>query len=158
MSNSLWLQGLQHARLPCHSLSPWVYSDSCSLSWWWYLTISSSANSLLFLPSIFPSIRVYSSDLTLHIRWPKCWSFNISPSSEYSGLISFKINWFDLLVVQWTLKSLPQLHNSKALILWGSTVFIVHLPYPYMTTGKKHIFYHKDLCQQSDVSAVWDAV
>ena len=93
---------------------------------------------LLQLPSIFPSIRVFSSDSVLHIRWPKYWSFsfNISPSNEYSGLISFRIDWLDLLAVQGTLKSLLQQHNSKTSILWRSAFFIVQLSHPYMTTGK----------------------
>ena len=91
---------------------------------------------LLLLLSIFPSIRVFSNKLDLHIRWPKYWSFSISPSSEYSWLISFRIDLFDLLAVQVTLKSLFQHHSSKALILWCSTFFMVQLSHPYMTTGK----------------------
>ena len=93
---------------------------------------------LLLQPSIFPSIRVFSNESFLHIRWPKYWSFsfNISPSNEYSGLISFMIDWLDLLAVQQTLKSLLQHHSSKASILWHSAFFIVQLPHPYMTTGK----------------------
>ena len=92
----------------------------------------------LFLPSIFPSIRVISKESVLHIRWPKYWSFsfNISPSDEYSGLISFRMNWLDLLAFQGTLKSLLQHHGSKAPILWHSAFFIVQLSHPYMTTGK----------------------
>ena len=93
---------------------------------------------LLSLPSIFPSIGVFSSELALHIRWPKYWSFsfNISPSNEFSGLISYRTDWFDLLAVQGTLKSLLQHHSSKALILRRSDFFMVQLSYPYMTTGK----------------------
>jgi len=91
---------------------------------------------LLLLPSIFPSIRVFSSESVLHIRWPKCWSFSISPSNEYSGLISFRTDWLDLLAVQGTLKSLLQHHSSKASILWHSAFFIVQLSHPYLTTGK----------------------
>ena len=92
---------------------------------------------LLLSPSIFP-IRVFSNESVLHTRWPKYWSFSISisPSNEYSGLISFRINWFDLLAVQGTLKSLLQHHSSKASILQPSTFFIVQISYPYMTTGK----------------------
>ena len=92
----------------------------------------------LLLPSIFPSIRVFSNESVLHIKWPKYWgfSFNISPSNEYSGLISFRIDWFDLLTVQGTLKSLLQHHSSKASILWCSAFFMVQLSHPYMTTGK----------------------
>ena len=91
---------------------------------------------LLLLPSIFPSIRVYSNESALPIRWPKYWSFSFSPTNDYSGLISFRIDWFDLLAVQGTLKSLLQQHNSKASILWHSAFFIVQLSHPYMTTGK----------------------
>ena len=91
----------------------------------------------LLLPSIFPSIRVFSNESVLHIQWPKYWSFNLSicPSIEYSGLISFRIDWFDLLVVQGTLKSLLQHHSSKASILKHSALFMVQLSYLYMTTG-----------------------
>ena len=93
---------------------------------------------LLLLPSIFPSIRVFSNESALHIRWPNCWSFsfNISPSNEHSGLISFRMDWLDLLAVQGTLKSLFQHHSSKASILWPSAFFTVQLSHPYMTTGK----------------------
>ena len=93
---------------------------------------------LLLLPSVFPSIRVFSNESVLHIRWPKYWSFSfiISPSSEHSGLISFRMDWLDLLAVQGTLKSLLQHHNSKASILQWSAFFIVQLSHPYMTTGK----------------------
>ena len=93
---------------------------------------------LLLLSSIFPSIRVFSSESFLCIRWPKYWSFSfsISPSNEYSGLISLQIDWVDLLAVQGTLKSLLQHHNSKASILWHSAFFIAQLSHPYMTTGK----------------------
>ena len=93
---------------------------------------------LLLPPSIFPSIRVFSSESVLCIRWPKHWSFSfsISPSNEYSGLISFRMDWLDLLTVQGTLKSLLQHHSSKASILWHSAFFMVQLSHPYMTTGK----------------------
>ena len=92
---------------------------------------------LLLPPSIFPSIKVFSNELVLHIRWPKYWSFSfsISPSNEYSGLISFRVDWFDLLAVQGTLKSLLRHHNSKASVLQHSA-FMVQLSYRYMTTGK----------------------
>ena len=92
----------------------------------------------LLLPSIFPSIRVFSKESVLHIRWPKCWSFSfsISPSNEYSGLISFSMDWLDLLAVQGTHKSLLQHHSSKAAILWRSAFFKVQLSHPYMTSGK----------------------
>ena len=93
---------------------------------------------LLSLPSIFPRIRVFSNELALHIRWPKywCFSFSISPSNEYSGLISFRIDWFDLLDVQGTLTSLLQHHNSKASILQCSTFFLIQFSHPHVTTGK----------------------
>ena len=93
---------------------------------------------LLLLPSIFPSIRVFSNESALRIRWPKycSFSFNISPSNEHPGLISFRMDWLDLLAVQGTLKSLLQHHSSKASILWHSALFIVQLSHPYMTTGK----------------------
>ena len=92
----------------------------------------------LLLPSIFPSIRVFSNESALHVRWPKYWSFsfNISPSNEHAGLVSFRMDWLDLLAVQGTLKSLLQHHSSKASILQCSALFIVQLSHPYMTTGK----------------------
>ena len=114
---------------------------------------------LLLLPSIFPSTWDISNELALHIRWPRYWSFSfsISPSNEYSGLISFRIVWFDLLEVQGTLKSLFQHHNVRASILWHSVFFIFQLSHPYMTTGKKkkkkHGFNYTDLCQKNDISA-----
>ena len=93
---------------------------------------------LLLLPSIFPSIRVFSNESAIRIRWPKYWSFsfNISPANEHPGLISFRMNWLDFLAVQETLKSLLQHHSSKASILWCSAFFTVQLSHPYMTTGK----------------------
>ena len=93
---------------------------------------------LLFSPSIFPNIRVFKNESVLHIMWPKYWSFsfNISPSEEYSGLISFRMDWLDILAVEGTLKSLLQHHSSKASILWHSTFFIVQFSHPYMITGK----------------------
>ena len=97
---------------------------------------------LLFPPSIFPSIRVFSNESVLHIRWPKYWSFslNISPSNEHSGLISFRMNWLDLLAVQGTFKSLLRYHSLKASILQCSAFFIVQLSHPYMMTGKTITF------------------
>ena len=91
---------------------------------------------LLLLPSIFPSIRVFSNESVLHIRQPKYWNFSINPSNEYSGLISFRIDWFDLLAVQGTLKNLLQHHSSKVSVLWHSAFFVAQLAHPYMTTGK----------------------
>jgi len=121
---------LQHARLLYPSLSPWVCSNSCPLSQFFCHPLP--------LPSVFPRIRVFSNKKSLHIRWPKYWSFSFSISlpNEYSGLISFRIDWFDLLVVQKTLKSLLQHHGSKASILQHSAFFMVQLSLPYMTTGK----------------------
>ena len=111
---------------------------------------------LLLLPPIPPSIRVFSNESTLHMRWPKYWNFSlsISPSSEYSGLISFRIDWFDLLAVQRILKSLLQHYSSKASILWRSAFFIVQHSHPYLTTGKTIALNRKkDLCCQSNISA-----
>ena len=136
MSGSLQPHGLQHGRLSCPSLSPGACSNSRSLSQWCHPTISSHHR--LLLPSIFPTIRVFSSESIFHIRWPKYWSFNfsISPSNEYSGLNSFRIDRFDLFAVPGTLKSLLQHHNLKASALWCSAFFMVQLSYLYMTTGK----------------------
>ena len=110
-------------------------------------------DSLLPLPSLFPSIMVFSNESALHIRWPQYWSFSssISPSNECSGLISFRIDWLDLLAVQGSLKSLLQHHSSKVSILQHSAFFIVQLSHPYTTTGKT-IALKMDLCQQSNVS------
>ena len=113
----------------------------------------------LLLPSIFPSIRVFSNESTLHIRWPKCWSssFSISPSREYSGLISFRMDWLDLLAVQGTLKSLLQHHSSKAPVLRRSAFFTVQLLHPH-DHRKNHSLDQTDLCWQSKVSAFEYAV
>ena len=148
MSNALQPCGLQHPRLPNSSLTPGACSNSCPLSRWCHPTISSSV-----IPfSIFPSIRVFSNESVLRIRWPKYWSFifNISPSNEYSGLISFRMDWLDLLAVQRTLKSL-QHHSSKASILRHSALFMVQLSHPYMNTGKtialtRRTFFGKVIC------------
>ena len=135
-----WLHGLQHARLPCPSLSPRVCSSSCPLDWWCHLIISSS---VLLPPSIFPSIRVFSSDSALHIKWQKYWSFSlsISPSNEYSGLMSLRIDWFDLLAVQGALKSLFQHHSLKTSIVWCSAFFMVQLSHQYW---ENHSFDYMD--------------
>ena len=132
MSDSLQSHEQQHARPPCPSPTPGVYSNSCPLSRWYHPTISS------FVIPFSSSIRVFSNELVLCIRWPKYWnfSFNISPSNECSGLISFWMDWLDLLAVQGTLKSLLQHHSSKASILWCSAFFTVQLSHSYMTTGK----------------------
>ena len=139
MSNSLWPHGLQHTRPPCPSPIPGVYSNSCPLSQWCHLTISSSVVPFFCcLQSLPASGSFLMSQFFLRIRWPKycSFSFSISPSNEYSGLISFRMDWLDLLAVQGTLKSLLQHHSSKASILQCSAFFIVQLSDPYMTTGK----------------------
>ena len=137
MSDYLWPHELQHARLPCPSLSPGVCSSSCPLSQRCYLTISSSVAPFSSCPQSFPA-SMSINELALCIRWPKYWSssFSISPSNEYSGLISFRFDWFDLLAVQGTLKRLLQTHSLKALILWHLAFFMVQLSHPYMTAGK----------------------
>ena len=139
MSNSLWPTELQHTRLPYPPLSPGVCSNSCPWSRWCYLSISSFASPFSFsfsLPS-FPS-WVFSNKSALHIRWPKYWSFSFStsPPNEYSGLISFRVNWFDHFVVQGTHKSLLHHHNSKPSILQCSIFLMALLSHLYMTTGK----------------------
>ena len=127
VSDSLWPHGLQHTRPPCPSSTPGVYSNSCPLSRWCHTTTSSSTVPFS-CPSIFPSNRVFSNESALRIRWPKYWSFsfNICIFNEYSELISFRIDWLDLLAVQGTLKSLLQHHSSKASIFQHSAFFIVH--------------------------------
>ena len=137
MSDSLQPHGLQNARLPCPSPTPEAYSNLCPSSWWYHPTFI-LCHPLLLLPSIFPSIRAFPNESVFHIRWPKYWSFSFSIclSSEYSGLISFRMDWLDLLVVQGTLKSLLHHHSSKASLLWRSAFFMVQLSHPYMTTGK----------------------
>ena len=137
VSDSLWPHGLQNARLPCPSLSLTFFSNSCPLSQWCHPTISSSAAPFSSCSRSFPA-SVFSNELALRIRWPKYWSFSfsISPSNKYSGLISFRIDWFDRLAVQGALKSLLQHHNSKASILWHSSFFMVQLSHLSMTTGK----------------------
>ena len=138
MSNSLWPHESQHARHPCTSPTPGVHSDSCPSSQWCHPAISSSVGPFSSCPPVPPSIRVFSNESTLHMRWPKYWSFSlsISPSKEHPGLISFRMDWLDLLAVQGTLKSLLQYHSSKPSILQHSAFFTVQLSHPYMTTGK----------------------
>ena len=157
---TLWPHGLQHARLPCPSLSPTFAQIHVHLV---NDTIqpSHSLSPLLLLPSVFPSLRIFSSELAFSIRWAKYWSFSfsISPSSEYSGLVSFSIDWFDLLAVQGTLKSLLQHHSLATSILRHSAFFMYG---PTLTSihdyWKDHSFDSTDLCWQSDVSALrgWD--
>ena len=135
ISDSLQSHESQHARPPCPSPTPGVHSNSCPSSQWCHLILCSP---LLLLTPIPPSIRVFSSESTLRMRWPKYWSFSfsISLSSEHPGLLSFRMDWLDLLAVQGTLKSLLQHHCSKASILQHSAFFTVQLSNPYMTTGK----------------------
>ena len=127
VSNSLWLLGLQHVRPPCPSPTPRVYSNSCPLSQWCHTGISFSDSLSSFCPQSSPAFRDFSTESSVCIRWPKYCSFSFSPSSEYSGLMSLKIDWFDLLAAQGTLKSLFQHHISKASILQNSAFFMVQL-------------------------------
>ena len=149
MSDSLRLHGLQHTSLPCPSLFPGVCSNSCPSN---YLILCCP---LLLLPSVFPSIRVFSNESALRIKWPKYWSFSVSvsPSSEYSGLISFRIHWFDLLSIQGTLKSLLQHHSSKASVLQHSALFYCPVLTSTHDYWKNHDFGYMDLCWQNEVSA-----
>ena len=137
MSNSLRPHGLQHTRLPCPWPTPGACSNSCPES----VMFSSHlilCHPLLLLSPIPHSIRVFFNESVLCIRWPKYWSFSlsISPSNEYSGLISFRIDWIDFLAVQGTLKSLLQYHSWKISILWHSAFFMGQLSHPYVTTWK----------------------
>ena len=146
MSDSLRPHELQHARPPCPSPTPGVYSNSCHQechhSCHHQLVMPSShlilRHPLLLLPPIPPNIRVFSNESSLRMRWPKYWSFSftISPSNEHPGLISFSMDWLDLLAVQGTLKSLLQHHSSKASIFWHSAFFTVQFSHSYMITGK----------------------
>ena len=139
MSESLKPHGPQHARLPYPSPSPRACSNSCLLSWWCHPSNHLIlCHPLLLLPSVFPSIRVFSNGSALCIWWPKYWSFSfsISLSNKYSGLISFRMDWLDLLAIQGNLKSLLQHHSSKASILQRSALFMIQLSPLYMTTGK----------------------
>ena len=138
MSDSLRLYEPQHARPPCPSLTPGVYSDSCLLSWWCHPTISSSVISFSSCLQSFPAAGSFQmSQLFIPIRWPKYWSFSFSINlfNEHPGLISFRMDWLDLLAVQGTLKSLLQHQSSKPSILQRLAFFTVQLSHPYMTTG-----------------------
>ena len=143
VSDSLCPHDLQHTRPPCPSPTPWVCSNLCPLNQWCHPTISSSVVPFSSCLQSFPASGsfqmswVFSNELALHIRWLNYSSFSISPSSKYSGLISFRIDWFDLLAVQGTLESLLQHHSSKTPILRRSDFFIVQLSHPYLTTGKR---------------------
>ena len=138
MSNSLWPHGLQHVRLPLSVTNSQSLLKLMSIELVMPFKHLILCPPLLLLPSIFPSIRLFSNESALCIRWPKYWSFSfsLSPSNEYSGLISFRMDWLDLLAVQGTLKSLLQHHSLKASVLWCSAFFIVQLSHPYMTTRK----------------------
>ena len=159
------VQSLSRVRL---FVTPWIAAHQASLSItnsWSLLKLMSIESvmpsshlvlcrPLLLLPPIPPSIRVFSNESALRMRWPKYWSFSlsISPSNDHPGLISFRMDWLDVLAVQGTLKSLLQHHSSKASILWGSAFFIVQLSHPYMTTGKTVALTRQmDLCWQSNV-------
>ena len=137
MSSSLWFHGMQQTSLPV----PHYLLDFAQVHVYWVGDAIQPSHPLLPsspLPSIFPSIRVFSNELSVSIRWPKycSFSFSVSPSNEYSGFISFRIDWFDLLAVQGTLKSLIQHHNLKASTLWRPVFFMVQLSHPYRTIGK----------------------
>ena len=138
VSDSSWPHGLQHTRLPCPSLFLGACSNSCPLNQWCHPTISSSVIPFSSGLQSFPVSGFFSNWLTVHIRWPKYWSFSFSiiPSNEYSGLISFRIDSFDLFASQGTLKSFPQQQNLKASNIWYSAFFKVQLSHPYVTTGK----------------------
>ena len=139
VSDSLQPHESQHARPPCPSPTPGVYPNSCPSSWWCHPAISSSVVPFSSCPQSLPASESFPMS-QLCMRWPNYWSFsfNISPSSEHPGLISFRMDWLDLLAVQGTLKSLLQHHSSKVSILRCSAFFTVQLSHPYMTTGKNH--------------------
>ena len=138
MSDSLWPHGLQHARPPCPITNSWSLLKLMSIESVMPSNHLILCHPLFLLPSIFPSIRVFLNESALCLRGPKYWSFSfsISPSNEHPGLISFRMDWLDLLAVQGTLKSLPQHYSSKAAVLQSSAFLTVQLSHPYMTTGK----------------------
>ena len=142
MSNSLRAHESQHARPLCPSPSPGVHSNSHPSTWWYHPAISSSVIPFSSCLQSLPASESFSNKSTHHMRWPKYWSFSFSiiPSKEIPGLISFRMDWLDLLAVQGTHKSLLQHHNSKASILWHSAFFTVQLSHPYMTTGNTIAF------------------
>ena len=174
MSHFISFIGVLSPSVPSLSLvrlfgTPWIAARQASLSntnSWSLLKLMSIelvmpsrhlilCHPLLLLPLIPPNIRVFSNESTLYMRWPKYWSFSfrISPANEQPGLISFRMDWLDLLAVQRTLKNLLQHHSSKALIFWSSAFFIVQFSHPYMATGKNHSLDQTDICWQSNVSA-----
>ena len=138
VSDSLWPHELQHAGPPCPSQTPGVYSNSCPSSWWCHPAILSSVVPFSSCPQSLPASGSFPMSQLFALRWPKYWSFSfsISPSNEHPGLISFRMDWLDLLAVQGTLKSLLQHHSSKASIFQCSAFFTVQLSHPSMTTGK----------------------
>ena len=140
VSSSLRPYGLQHGQASLSITNSWILPKLMSIESMMPSNHRILSRPLLLLPSIFPSIRVFSKESVLRIRWPKYWSYSISPSNDYSGLISFRIDWLDLPAVQGTLKSLLQHHSSKTSILQCSAFLIVQLSHPYMTTGKNHSF------------------
>ena len=158
MSDSLWPRGLQHARLPCPSSSPGVCSNSCPLGKWCHPAISSSVTPFSSCLQSFPASGSFFNESALYIRWPKYWSFSFSirPSNEYSELISCRIDWFDLLAVQRTLKNLLHHHNSNVPILWGSAFFMVQLSHLYMTTGKTIALTRQTTSSQSNCEKTSD--
>ena len=154
VSDSLWPHEPQHARPPCPSPTPRVHPNPCPLSQWCHPTILSSVVPFPSCPQSFSASGSFPESALL-IRWPKYWSFsyNISSSNEHPGLISFRMDWLDLLAVQGTLKSLLQHHSSKASIILCSAFFIVQLSHPYMTTGKTIALTRWTFLWQSNVSA-----
>ena len=155
LCDSMWLQ---HIRLLCSSATPREFSNSCTSSRWCHPTIS--RRHLLLLPSILPCIRVFSNESVLPIQWPKYWnsSFSIRPSKEYSGLMSFRIDWLDLLAFQGTLKSLLKHYSSTASSLQCSAFFMIQHSHLYMSTGKTIALTRQDFVIRSNVSAFEYAV
>ena len=154
VSDSLRPYESQHTRPPCPSPTPGVHSNSHPSSRWCHPAISSSVVPFSSCPQSLPA-SVFSNESTLHMRWPKYWSFSFSiiPSKEHPGLISFRMDWLDLLAAQGTLKSLLQHHRWKSSILWCSAFFMDQLSHPYMTTGKTIALTRQTFVDKNDVSA-----
>ena len=154
VSDSLWSHGLQHPSLPCPSPIPEACSNSCSLSQWCHPTISSSVIHFSACLQSFPASGSFLMSQLFAFRWPEYWSFSfsISPSNECSGLISFRIDWFDLLAARGTLRSLLQHHSLKVSILWCSAFFSSTLTSIH-DYWKTHSFHYMDFCWQSNISA-----